>query len=409
MTITINPVRNEFTATAAQAIFTYTFKIFADTDLNVYQTPAGQDCLDSDLITAYTVTGVGDEDGGTITLNTPATLGDLITIVSNIPESRTTDYQTNGDFIPQTVNDDFDRVVSLAKQTEDTANRGLQFEQCEQNVSGLSLPQPVAGKFLKWKGDLSGLENVGVAPEISILTNQQVGNNALAPHESLVCSNPSVSTVDIDANAVLVRDSSNTTTRLDNINLTLDITASGINGLDTGSEATDTWYHYYVIFNPTTVVTQGLFSVSATSPTLPAGFTFFGLVGAVFNNSGSDFNDLIQIGNLVTIPEDQVLPSSTSTSVTLLDLSDTIPVTAIEAIVNLEIRNSVANASSNGFLFATNAMTFQVAHIQNFGGPSPNDETDYTTSIIIHEAQTTYHRVINIQTTLTISVHGWKF
>ena len=53
MTITVAPARNEYTANAAQTIFNYTFKIFADTDLNVYITPSGQDANDSaDLTTA---------------------------------------------------------------------------------------------------------------------------------------------------------------------------------------------------------------------------------------------------------------------------------------------------------------------------------------------------------------------
>lgn len=159
MTIKSPATRNEYTATAGQTVFTYTFKIFASTDLNVYQTAAGQVCSDSDLITSYSVSGVGDEDGGSITLNSGATSGDLITIVSDIPGTRTTDYQNNGDFLPDTVNDDFDRVVSLVKQVEDKANRSLQFPECLQGVTELSLPSPSAGSFLKWKSDLSGLEN----------------------------------------------------------------------------------------------------------------------------------------------------------------------------------------------------------------------------------------------------------
>ncbi len=120
MTITILPSRNEYTATAGQTVFNYTFKIFADTDLNVFVTPAGQVADDStDQTTSFSVTGTGDEDGGTMTLVTPASVGDLVTIVSDIPESRTTDYQFNGDFIPDTVNDDFDRVVSLVKQIDE--------------------------------------------------------------------------------------------------------------------------------------------------------------------------------------------------------------------------------------------------------------------------------------------------
>jgi hypothetical protein len=88
--------------------------------------------------------------------------GDKVTIVSDIPESRTTDYQNNGDFLPDTVNDDFDRVVSLAKQTSDRAGRTLVFQESLQGATNLDLPTPEALKFMRWKTDLSGVENVDI-------------------------------------------------------------------------------------------------------------------------------------------------------------------------------------------------------------------------------------------------------
>jgi hypothetical protein len=174
MTLSAGDARDEYTATASQTVFNYTFKIYASTDLNVYVTPAGQECADSDLTTAYTVSGVGAEAGGTITLTTPSTAGDLVTIVSAIPTDRTTDYQNNGDFRPDTVNDDFDRVVSLTKQIEDVANRSLQFPQCLQGASSLSLPRPVAGNLVRWKTDLSGLENVAYPTNFLNVTSQDL-------------------------------------------------------------------------------------------------------------------------------------------------------------------------------------------------------------------------------------------
>jgi len=164
MTITVAPARNEYTANAAQTIFNYTFKIFTSTDLNVYITPAGQEANDSiDLTTAYTVTGLGDEDGGTITLSTGTDINDLVTIVSNVPSSRTTDYQNNGDFRPDVVNADFDRVVSIAKKIEDNSNRSLLLQQSQQDPKPLSLPNPASQFLMRWKSDLTGLENVNVS------------------------------------------------------------------------------------------------------------------------------------------------------------------------------------------------------------------------------------------------------
>ena len=176
MTITVLPARNEYTATAGQTVFNYTFKIFANTNLNVYITPAGQEANDStDLTTAYTVDAntIGNEDGGFITMDSGVSAGSLVTIVSNVPESRTTDYQFNGDFIPSTVNDDFDRVVQLVKQVEDTAGRTLTFQQSLQNATALTLPNPQATYFLRWNAGETGLENVdltiGGAPTDSSL------------------------------------------------------------------------------------------------------------------------------------------------------------------------------------------------------------------------------------------------
>jgi hypothetical protein len=44
-------------------------------------------------------------------------------------------------------------------------------------------------------------------------------------------------------------------------------------GLDMGTVAANATYHMFAIHNPTSVVSDFLFSLSATSPTLPAGFT----------------------------------------------------------------------------------------------------------------------------------------
>lgn len=151
MTITANPTRNEYTAIAGQTLFTYTFKIFEDTDLNVYVTPSGQDPDDdTDLTTAYTVTGVGDEDGGTINLNAATGAGDLVVIISNIPDSRTTDYQFNGDFLPNVVNDDFDRIVSLVKQNQDQTDRSLRLQNTGGEGISTVLPPAEAKKTYVW-------------------------------------------------------------------------------------------------------------------------------------------------------------------------------------------------------------------------------------------------------------------
>lgn len=58
--------------------------------------------------------------------------------------------------------------------------------------------------------------------------------------------------------------------------------------LDTGSVANNTFYHAYAIYNPTTEVSDYLFSASATSPTLPSGYTRYSkIVNGQFLTDGS--------------------------------------------------------------------------------------------------------------------------
>jgi len=196
MTVTSFPARNELTGTAGQTVFNFTFKIYTANDLNVYITLAGQTADDTtDITTAYTVdpAGINNANGGFLTLNSGVSVGDLVTIVSNIPENRTTDYQNSGDFLPETVNDDFDRTVSLVKQQENSTSRTLSFQQSQQNASSLTLPDPVAGAYLTWNGAEDGVTNAGapgviLPSELNGTTVQMVADASINAGEFLITS-----------------------------------------------------------------------------------------------------------------------------------------------------------------------------------------------------------------------------
>jgi hypothetical protein len=96
------------------------------------------------------------------------------------------------------------------------------------------------------------------------------------------------STSVITANSVVLSNAGGATYLAKSVSVSPAISASGANGLDTGSVAGSTWYYVYVIYNGTTVA--GLFSLSATAPTLPSGYTYSARVGAVLtDSSGSKY------------------------------------------------------------------------------------------------------------------------
>jgi hypothetical protein len=57
---------------------------------------------------------------------------------------------------------------------------------------------------------------------------------------------------------------------------------SGVGSLDTGTIATATWYHVFLIMNPLSGAVDLLTSRSPNNPTLPAGFTLFRRIGSMF-------------------------------------------------------------------------------------------------------------------------------
>ncbi len=84
--------------------------------------------------------------------------------------------------------------------------------------------------------------------------------------------------------------------RVNSVSTNVGTNVSGVGGIDTGSAANSTWYFYYIIYNPSTTTTAALFSLSATAPTLPSGYTHKALIGAVYNDASGDLINIRQTG-----------------------------------------------------------------------------------------------------------------
>ena len=126
--------RNQYTATASQTTFTYSFPIFADADLKVY---VGSTL--KTLTTDYTVTGAGADAGGTVVFGTGLTAGDIVTIQRDMAISRTSDYQSNGDLLANTLNDDFDKNVMMSQQNESNIARSIR-QTIDDTATNMELP-----------------------------------------------------------------------------------------------------------------------------------------------------------------------------------------------------------------------------------------------------------------------------
>jgi hypothetical protein len=130
-------------------------------------------------------------------------------------------------------------------------------------------------------------------------------------HRGLIIIRPTVATIDIDADEIILQNITDVSLRVKDVDVTVDITASGADGLDTGAEAGDTWYYLWTIYNPTTDTVAGMMSLQSTDDAtfksnLPSDYTYYALVGATRNDSGSNLINFAQKDKEVTYTAYQI-------------------------------------------------------------------------------------------------------
>lgn len=130
-----------------------------------------------------------------------------------------------------------------------------------------------------WELSTDGAITIGVT-SISFVRKDAVSSAAVqGAFKNLQASSTGLNAnVSVTVDEIAVENGSDVYRTLRAVNLAIAGTASGVaNGLDTGALAASTWYSVWVIWNGAT--TAGLMSLSATAPTMPAGYTHKARVG----------------------------------------------------------------------------------------------------------------------------------
>lgn len=144
--------RVQYTATAGQTSFVVPFEFFENSNLVVYRgTTQLTQSVTPTTADQYSVTGAGVEGGGTITLGAGATLGDVVTILRDVPVERLTDFPTSGPFQIEALNAELARIVTMVQQQETMlAGRVLRLADFDTPASLLTLPSAAerAGRVL---------------------------------------------------------------------------------------------------------------------------------------------------------------------------------------------------------------------------------------------------------------------
>lgn len=163
MTMPVGSGRMDYTGNGNTDNYSFNFKIFNKNHLLV--TTRDTDDVEDELTvdTDYTVSGVGEANGGSITL----TAGDLtsdyhLTIRELVPIEQATDLRNQGDEYRETQEDSLDYLTKIDRQQQDEIDRSFKLSETITGVSS-ELPVPEASKLFRWNSLGTALENVSVA------------------------------------------------------------------------------------------------------------------------------------------------------------------------------------------------------------------------------------------------------
>lgn len=161
MTVSSQVNRKDYSGNGSTTNFATEFRFLEDSHLRVILTvdSTGVETVQS-LTTNYTVTGKGEDSGGTVTMIIAPATGETLTIIRDVPVTQQTDYVENDDFPAESHERALDKLTMIVQQQQEEISRSVKVT--EGNVgSGLTIPAPEDGKLLRGN-DTGGFDNVTI-------------------------------------------------------------------------------------------------------------------------------------------------------------------------------------------------------------------------------------------------------
>lgn len=159
------PSRVQHVGSHAVAIYSFPFAILAPTDVDVYLGEAKQ-------ANGYTVSGVGQTSGGSITFDTPPADGVIVTIARARPYSRTTNFAEGGEFHAKTVNLELNSQQMQTQQVAEEVSRALRLGITAVGTIDTTIPQPAPRRALLFDDTGSAIATSEYDPDTTVALAQ---------------------------------------------------------------------------------------------------------------------------------------------------------------------------------------------------------------------------------------------
>jgi hypothetical protein len=147
-----NDRKERLIANLGQTLFAFDFPIYEATHLQVIRQRGGVETVLT-YGTDYSVTGAGNQNGGTVILSQPSLQDDIIAILSNQPRQRNAQFVNGGDLPAAALEAEFNRIHILFQQQARDAAQGLAYPQTDPAMPAMPPAASRAAKFLAFDGE----------------------------------------------------------------------------------------------------------------------------------------------------------------------------------------------------------------------------------------------------------------
>jgi len=160
MTTSTTTNRVSYAGNGVTTAFNFGYLFLDDADLVVLLiTDSNGSSITQVITTNYTLTGAGNDSGGTVTMGTAPASGETLVIYRNPAITQETDYIIGDAFPAETHETALDRLTLICQYLDEQLNRSVTFANSYTGSVLPVLPAPVALESIRWNAGATALEN----------------------------------------------------------------------------------------------------------------------------------------------------------------------------------------------------------------------------------------------------------
>lgn len=168
MTVSTTENRKSYAGNGVTSVFSFPYVFFADADLVVLKVKADGTFTKAVLGTDYTVSGAGNEAGGSVTMTSSPAAGTTLVIYRDPQLTQPQAFVDNDPLPAKSVSRGYDRLTVIAQRIRELVDRSFRLSDADTSGASPVLPVPTPNAFIGWNGAGNSLVNRTITDLITI-------------------------------------------------------------------------------------------------------------------------------------------------------------------------------------------------------------------------------------------------